>query len=58
MKKYDEEWLKRQIIKDNKDIENYKKKLIEDLKNFKKEDLFKKEEKKITFLEKIINLFK
>lgn len=60
MKKYDENWLKKQIEKDNKEIESYKKKLINDLKNFDKNEFFKKEEEKekLNFFEKIIKLFK
>lgn len=58
MKKYDNEWLNRQIQKDNKEIEEKKKKLIDDLKNFNKEEFFKKEKKELTLFEKIIKLFK
>jgi|LakMenEpi03Aug12_release.lakeMendotaPanAssembly.Ray.scaffolds.fasta_scaffold3973222_2 hypothetical protein len=58
MKKYDIEWLNRQIQKDNKEIDNTKKKLIDDLKNFNKEEFFKKEKKELTLFEKITKLFK
>lgn len=58
MKKYDNEWLNKQIQKDNKEIEDKKKKLIDDLKNFNKEEFFKKEKKELTLFDKIIKLFK
>jgi hypothetical protein len=58
MKKYDNEWLNKQIQKDNKEIEDKKKKLIDDLKNFNKEEFFKKEKQELTLFDKIIKLFK
>jgi hypothetical protein len=60
MKKLDETWLKKQIEKDNKEIQDYKNKLINDLKGFNKEELFKQNKtvQKISLIDKIFNLFK
>lgn len=60
MKKYDETWLKKQIEKDNKEIQTYKNKLIQDLKNFNKEELFKQNKivEKTSIIDKLFKLFK
>lgn len=48
------EWLKNEIEKDAIDLENEKKKLIEQIKNLKKEEIVKpKEQNKITIWKKI-----
>lgn len=48
------EWLKNEIEKDAIDLENEKNKLIEQIKNLKKEEIVKpKEQNKITIWKKI-----
>lgn len=44
--KYNPEWLKKEILKDEREIEKYKNDLIESFRELKKEQIF--EEKKIT----------
>jgi len=44
--KYNTEWLKKEILKDDKEIEKYKNDLVESFRELKKEQIF--EEKKIT----------
>lgn len=48
-------WLNNEIEKDNKDLLEDKKKLINQIKSLKKEDLFKKE--KLTFWQRIKKVF-
>jgi hypothetical protein len=52
-KKFDEKWLQKQILKDELEIETYKKSIIESLKTKSKEDLFEKPEK-MTLWKRII----
>lgn len=52
-KKYDQNWYDREILKDQKEIEQYKQSLIESIKMTKREDIFK-EPKKPTIWNRII----
>ena len=49
--KYDKEWLQKQILKDERELEKYKKDMIESIRSIKKEQIF--EEKKLTIWMKI-----
>lgn len=44
-KKYDQNWLEKEILRDQRDIDQYKKSLIESIKQTKKEDIFIKPKK-------------
>jgi hypothetical protein len=46
-------WLKTQIHKDNKELDNEKSKFIEQIKKLKKEDLIPVKEKKLTLWQRI-----
>jgi hypothetical protein len=49
--KYDKEWLQKQILRDERELEKYKKDMIESIRSMKKEQIF--EEKKLTLWMKI-----
>jgi hypothetical protein len=49
--KYDEDWLKKQMMKDQTEVDSYKNQLIKSFKQLNKEELFK--EKKITLWTRI-----
>lgn len=40
MKKYDKEWLQREIAKDEREIDRYKQEIINSFKTIKKEQIF------------------
>ncbi len=49
--KYDKKWLQKEFIKDDLELEKYKKDMIESIRSLKKEQIF--EEKKLTLWMKI-----
>lgn len=49
--KYDQDWLKRQMIRDQREVDSYKNQLINSLKQINKEEIFK--EKKVTLWTRI-----
>jgi len=52
------DWLKTEMEKDLKDLEIDKKKLISQIKQFKKEEIIPKKPKKLTLWEKIKKILK
>jgi hypothetical protein len=51
MKKIDENWLEKQMMRDDLEVEQYKKNLVESFKQLKKDELF--QSKKITIWTRI-----
>jgi hypothetical protein len=49
--KYDKKWLQKEFLKDDLELEKYKKDMIESIRSLKKEQIF--EEKKLTLWMKI-----
>jgi hypothetical protein len=49
--KYDQDWLKRQMVRDQREVDSYKNQLINSLKQINKEEIFK--EKKVTLWTRI-----
>jgi hypothetical protein len=50
-------WLQKEMEKDQTEIQNHKKKLIEDIKKLDKTKMFVKEQKKLSIIDKILLIF-